>query len=124
MAQEGPLEDALKRWEEEVRRPSLEARPETDHPFVFVSFSRSAFGAPLTGRGVAVVLRRLCEESGMRVVAPHALRHASITHALDATGGDIRRVRAFSRHAKLETVAIYDDARRDSAGQVAALIAL
>ncbi len=33
-----------------------------------------------------------------------------------------RRVRRFTRHAKLDTVAIYDDARQDFGGQLAELL--
>jgi integrase/recombinase XerC len=56
-------------------------------------------------------------------VTPHGLRHASTTEALDLTGGDVRRVKAHTRHQKVETVMIYDDARRDFAGEVAKLVA-
>jgi hypothetical protein len=37
---------------------------------------------------------------------------------LDATNGNVREARAFSRHAKLETVALYDDARNDVGGEL------
>jgi hypothetical protein len=43
-------------------------------------------------------------------------------HRLDLTGGDIRRVRRFTRHAKLDTVAVYDDNRADFGGQLAELL--
>jgi hypothetical protein len=35
----------------------------------------------------------------------------------------VRTVQRFSRHAKVETVMLYDDARRDGAGEVARLVA-
>ena len=54
---------------------------------------------------------------------PHGLRHAAITAALDATNGDVRRVQRFSRHADARTLLIYDDARSDMGGEIAALIA-
>ena len=53
---------------------------------------------------------------------PHGLRHQGITRALDLAGGDVRRVRKFSRHAKLETLLRYDDNRRDEAGAIAKLL--
>ena len=56
-------------------------------------------------------------------VRPHGLRHAAITSALDATGGDVRRVSRFSRHRDIKTVMVYDDARADLGGEVAALVA-
>ena len=40
---------------------------------------------------------------------PHGLRHTAVTTALDATNGDVRSVRRFSRHADIGTVLIYDD---------------
>lgn len=49
---------------------------------------------------------------------PHALRHAGITVALDATGGDLRKVQAFSRHEQIETLMRYDDKRRKHGREV------
>jgi integrase/recombinase XerC len=54
-----------------------------------------------------------------RPARPHGLRHQGITRALDLFSGDVRKVQKFSRHATLETLLIYDDARRDDAGQIA-----
>jgi integrase/recombinase XerC len=39
------------------------------------------------------------------------------------THGDVRAVQRFSRHAKVDTVLVYDDARRDLGGDVAKLVA-
>jgi integrase/recombinase XerC len=73
----------------------------------------------LTGRGVEFILRRLGVGAKLiRALRPHGLRHAAITSALDA-GCDIRQVRKFSRHARIETVIRYDDARDDTAGAIA-----
>lgn len=41
----------------------------------------------------------------------------------DTQQGDVRAVRMFSRHAKVETVLKYDDARSDMAGEVASMVA-
>lgn len=49
---------------------------------------------------------------------PHGLRHSAITALLDATDGNVREVQKFSRHARLETLMKYDDARRDVAGEL------
>ena len=54
---------------------------------------------------------------------PHGLRHAAITEALDATGGDVRAVQRFSRHRSLATLQLYDDSRQDLGGQVAHKVA-
>jgi len=90
---------------------------------LFIALDRATAGVRLTGRSVARVVGGLGLAAGLGTVRPHGLRHAAITHALDSTNGDVRRVAAFSRHRKLETLTVYDDARRDHAGDVAALVA-
>jgi integrase/recombinase XerC len=85
----------------------------------------------LSGKGTGVF--RLSETSIYRIVEglgrkvgvkarPHGLRHAAITEALDKTKGDIRKVMAFSRHKKPETVMLYDDNRKDFGGEVAGMV--
>lgn len=77
----------------------------------------------LTHASVWRAVRRLGKAAGLTMPArPHGLRHAATTRLLDLTGGDVRRVRRFTRHAKLDTVAIYDDARQDFGGQLAELL--
>lgn len=81
-------------------------------------------GRRLTGESVRLIVADLGRRAGLsRVVRPHGLRHQAITAALDATRGDVRSVRKFSRHAKLETLITYDDNRADLAGDVAAKVA-
>ena len=53
---------------------------------------------------------------------PHGLRHQGITRALDLADGDVRKVKRFSRHAKLETLLRYDDNRSDEAGAIAKML--
>jgi integrase/recombinase XerC len=78
----------------------------------------------LTGEAVRLMVAALGRAAGVeRVVRPHGLRHQAITRALDLTGGDVRAVREFSRHKKLETLLVYDDARRDAGGKVAGQVA-
>jgi len=61
----------------------------------------------------------VAEVTGLaREARAHGLRHQGITRALDKTHGDVRKVRTFSRHAKVETVLIYDDARKDEGGDI------
>lgn len=74
----------------------------------------------LTPRGIAKAVARIGGRAGVRAT-PHALRRVSITAALDATGGDVRRVRAHSEHANVGTVMRYDDARDE--GSVSRLVA-
>ena len=77
----------------------------------------------LTHLSIWRAVRRLGNLAGLALPArPHGLRHAATTRLLDLTGGDVRRVRRFARHAKLDTVAIYDDARQDFGGQLAELL--
>lgn len=91
---------------------------------LFVSFDRRHRGQMVRPSLNAITrrVRQIGEAAGLNVT-PHKLRHAGITRALDLTQGDARRVRALSRHAKLDTLMIYDDARRDHGGGVAALLA-
>jgi integrase/recombinase XerC len=90
---------------------------------LFTNLDRAGKGERLTGRSVARVVNALAIAAGVGHVAPHAIRHAAITHALDVTAGDVRRVAKFSRHRDLRTLTVYDDNRRDLGGEVAALVA-
>ncbi len=89
--------------------------------FTNVDRARKGTGR-LTGAGIWAIVTALGDATGQHV-RPHGLRHAAITKALDATGGDVRAVQRFSRHAKVDTVLVYDDARRDLGGDVAKLVA-
>ena len=90
---------------------------------LFVSVDYAARGKRLTGTGLHKVLSRLGKKVGL-TVRPHGLRHASITAALDATHGDVRKVQKFSRHKSLQVLCVYDDSRLDHAGEVSRLVAL
>lgn len=80
-------------------------------------------GGRLTGRSVHKLVKRLSTKAKIPPARPHGLRHEAITRALDATGGNVREVQRFSRHAKIDTVIIYDDNRTDKAGSIAELVA-
>lgn len=84
-----------------------------------------AAGMPrLSTESVRLLVRDLGERAGLaKPVRPHGLRHQAITNLLDRTNGDVRRVAKFSRHRDLRTLSRYDDARRDDAGELAALLA-
>ena len=80
--------------------------------------------ARLSGEMIRRIIRDLGTRAGLsKPVRPHGIRHRAITRALDLTGGDIRAVAKFSRHRNLQTLVRYDDARRDTGGEVAALVA-
>jgi integrase/recombinase XerC len=109
-----PTQAALEAW---LAVRGLEAGP------LFRSLDRARKGdGRLTGAGLYAVVRRLGEQAGLKVW-PHGLRHAAITQALDATGGDVRAVQRFSRHRDLRTLLLYDDRRLDLAGDVARQVA-
>jgi integrase/recombinase XerC len=77
----------------------------------------------LDAGSVARIAHALGRHAGVaRGTHPHGLRHQGITRALDLAGGDVRRVRRCSRHAKIETLLRYDDSRRDEAGAIAHLL--
>jgi integrase/recombinase XerC len=85
---------------------------------LFLSLDRARKGSGrLTGRAVWDITRRL------GLGHPHGLRHASVTQALDSTNGNVRAVRAHSRHASVEVLMRYDDNRADLGGQVAGMVA-
>jgi integrase/recombinase XerC len=100
----------------------LELRGDAPGPLL-LNLDRRTAGGRLTGNGIHRILDRLGESIGVRV-RPHGLRHAAITNALDATAGDVRSVQRFSRHRDVKTLLVYDDARRDLGGEVAAMVAL
>ena len=108
-----PTKAALAAW--------IAVRGEAAGP-LFPNADRAGKGSRLTGRSVARVLAAVGDAVGLRV-RPHGLRHAAITEALDATGGNVRAVQRFSRHRDLRVLSIYDDARQDLGGEVARLVA-
>lgn len=109
--------EALEAW--------LAVRGEPETAAIFLNFHRNpAVGwRRLSGRGVGRIVAELARRAGLGHARPHGLRHAAITDALDRTGGDLRAVQKFSGHANVQTLLIYDDARRDMQGHVAALVA-
>jgi len=109
----GPTRDALRSW--------LDVWGNKAGP-LFVNFDRAGKGRRLTATSVYRLVRDLGLKAGLKV-RPHGLRHAAITEALDLTGGDVRKVARFSRHKDLRTLNVYDDARADLGGEVAALVA-
>jgi integrase/recombinase XerC len=106
--------EALQNW--------LEVRGDEPGP-LFTNFDRAGKGYRLTGAGVYAIVQSIGRKAGLRAVRPHGLRHCAVTTALDVTGGNVRAVQRFSRHRNLETLMVYDDNRRDMAGEVAALVA-
>ena len=83
-------------------------------------------GRELRAEGVNKILKRVSAAAGFppgaRAPSPHKLRHAAITEVLNRNGGNYRTTRMFSRHKKLDTVAVYDDNRQDVQGEMVHLL--
>jgi integrase/recombinase XerC len=111
-----PATEALRHW--------LEVRGDQPGP-LFVRCDRAAGDelGRLTGHSVCKVVHALGRAAGLtREVRPHGLRHLAVTTVLDLSGGNVREARRFSRHSKLETLALYDDNRDDVAGKWARML--
>ena len=66
--------------------------------------------------------RRLSAMAGLKRVRPHGLRHSAATTLLDQ-GCRVQDVQKFGRWATLDMVLTYEDARHDTAGELAGLLA-
>ena len=91
---------------------------------LFIALDNKCYGMRLSGRSIDRILKRTAQkaQATTKVLSPHRIRHSSITAALDATNGDVRRVRKLSRHKKVETVIIYDENRLRDQGDLTNLI--
>jgi integrase/recombinase XerC len=98
----------------------LEARGETNpDKALFVSVNPGYRDGRLCTQGIYTVVKERCQSAGItKVMSPHRIRHSAITAALEATGGDVRRVQKLSRHSSLNTLLIYDDNRKNHQGEV------
>lgn len=91
---------------------------------LFIALDRAYSGQRLTGTGLYKLVQFYCQTAGIqKPMSPHRIRHSGITQALEATNGDVRAVQKLSRHSKLETLMIYDDARTNAQQQVTDLLA-
>jgi len=75
----------------------------------------------LTAAGLYALIGAYGDALGLKLT-PHKIRHSAITAALDASGGDVRKVQKLSRHADLRTLTIYDDNRADHQGEMTGLL--
>ena len=102
----------------------LQARGEAgpDEP-LFTALDNVNRGHRLTGESIHYITRTAGKQAGVKkVLSPHKIRHSSITAALHHTGGDVGRVQKLSRHAKIDTLMIYNDRRENHQGEVTALL--
>jgi integrase/recombinase XerC len=103
----------------------LLARRETNiNQPLFISLDSVTSGHRLSTTSIYEVVQQYAKAAGIiKVLSPHRIRHSSVTAALEATGGDVRRVQKLSRHANLNTLMIYDDNRLSHQGEISDLLA-
>lgn len=103
----------------------LQARQELDiNQPLFIALDNANYGHRLSGTSIYRLVEAVASSAGIsKKLSPHRIRHSGITAALDATGGDVRRVQKLSRHANLNTLMIYDDNRQDVQGEISSLLA-
>ncbi|NCR23527.1 MAG: tyrosine-type recombinase/integrase [Microcystis aeruginosa L111-01] len=90
---------------------------------LFCSVNAGYQDGRLCTQAIYTVVKERCQAAGIsKVISPHRIRHSSITAALEATGGDVRRVQKLSRHSSLNTLLIYDDNRKNHQGEVTDLL--
>lgn len=102
----------------------LEARGEvTTDKALFVSVNPGYRDGRLCTQAIYNIVKERCQAAGIsKVMSPHRVRHSSITAALEATNGDVRRVQKLSRHSSLNTLLIYDDNRKNHQKEVSDLL--
>ena len=102
----------------------LEARGEHDpDKSLFVSVNAGYRDGRLCTQAIYDIVKSRCQSAGItKTMSPHRVRHSAITAALEATGGDVRRVQKLSRHSSLNTLLIYDDNRKNHQGEVTDLL--
>lgn len=125
LALPGPTVDALRAWLEAraLVVEQLGASDDDARRALLLSFDLQSRGAGrLTDRGWRDALARRSERVTGRTIAPHGLRHVSITTPLQL-GRSVRDVQKFGRHDDVRTTIGYDDSINDPSGDIAAQIA-
>ncbi|MFM6047295.1 MAG: tyrosine-type recombinase/integrase [Dolichospermum sp.] len=90
---------------------------------LFSALDNAHRGHRLTGDAIRKIVCEYSQNAGIaKTMSPHRVRHSAITAALDATGGDVRKVQKLSRHSKLDTLMIYDDNRKRDQGEITNLL--
>ncbi|NET91131.1 MAG: tyrosine-type recombinase/integrase [Kamptonema sp. SIO1D9] len=108
--------EAIRNWLRERRERDRNAP-------LFCSLDRSSPGHRLTGVAIYKIVVGYCNAAGIeKKMSPHRVRHSSITAALDASDGNVRKVRKLSRHANLDTLMIYDDNRHQDQLELSELL--
>lgn len=90
---------------------------------LFVALDFKHKGHRITGDGIYKLVNRYGKRAGIKKrLSPHRIRHSSITAALNATGGDLRKVQKLSRHRDFNTLLIYDDNRFKAQAELSELL--
>lgn len=76
---------------------------------LFSSISNQNAGSRMTTRAVSAIVKDRLKAVGIDspFLTAHSLRHTAVTYAF-LSGMDIRQVKDFARHSKIETTEIYD----------------
>ena len=88
---------------------------------LFYNLDRGHRRQRLTKRGIRDLVYRLGKRAGVKS-RPHGLRHAAISAALEASGGNVHAAQQFGRHADPKTTMVYYDRVRDLHGETADLV--
>ena len=90
---------------------------------LFIAIDNANYGRRLGGDGIYTIVDRLCKKAGIsKKMSPHRIRHSSITAALDATDGNVRKVQKLSRHASIDTLITYDDNRKNYQSEITEIL--
>ncbi len=94
----------------------LKARGETEgNQPLFSSTHKGYWGKRLSTTSIYKIVRSAAQKAGIgKVISPHRIRHSAITAALERTDGNVRMVQKLSRHAKFDTLLLYDDNRTNA----------
>jgi integrase/recombinase XerC len=116
-----PVWRMLRRWVAYVRKNRPDIR--RDAPLWWAMMPKGYLYKRLGEEGIRRAIKRRLRQAGLRPCASHGMRHAAITKALDSSGGNLRLVQSFARHADLRQLQRYDDHRQGLFGQGAKLVA-
>ncbi len=102
----------------------LSQRNEWDYQApLFIALDSAHRGHRLTGSAIYWIVDRYCKQAGIKKqMSPHRIRHSSITAALDATDGNVRKVQKLSRHSQIETLLVYDDNRHNDQLEISEIL--
>jgi integrase/recombinase XerC len=118
--------EALQDWlcdSREANRLRHRGKAKRNEP-LFIALDRASYGHRLTGTAIYKIVQAMAAAAGLKKrLSPHRVRHSGITAALDATGGNVRMVQKLSRHARLDTLMVYDDNRQNHQAEVTDLLA-